>query len=158
MTPRQQRFVEAYTDPEGGALGNATKAAVASHPDPDEANVGSQSTLGSRWLQQVEITDAIEAKLERAGAGQQIRLDQLGKIITGQYVAETVSTVDAGEGRRTTTTTKSRPTPTAIVKAIDQVARLDGSYVKTKAVGDALSSEFKAMARRFRPVPKKRKG
>jgi len=86
MTPKQAKFVAAYTDDSAKTLGNATQSAMVAYPN---MSIESASTQGSRLLQKADIRQSIQEILEEENAGYKVRLRSIIATALGHGTVQT---------------------------------------------------------------------
>ena len=155
---RTRDFIRHYTDPDGGTYGNGRQSALKAgygNGDPTQAEV-----YASKLLRTDKVMNEVDAILESRGAGIQVRLELLADIAMGKRQTETKTLTTSLDGKGNITETEATVTHDTtnqdVIKGNEILNRMNGHYEKTKAVGDAMSSELKQIMRdqraKFREV------
>jgi len=126
---RAARFVVEITDPDSPNYGNALGSAV-SAMDVTYETAHKQSY---KLMRQDRIRNEIERILEERGMGKEHRSSVLIDLITQKMTRKTERYNAEGE---LVEVVKSGPTFSDIIKAIDTLNRMDGTYTDQKKVSD----------------------
>lgn len=126
---RAARFVVEITDPDSPNFGNALGSAV-SAMDVTYETAHKQSF---KLMRQDRIRNEIERILEERGMGKEHRSSVLIELITQKMSRKTERYNEEG---KLVETVKSSPTFSDIIKAIDTLNRMDGTYTEQKKVSD----------------------
>jgi len=126
---RAARFVVEITDPDSPNFGNALGSAVSSM-DVTYETAHKQSY---KLLRQDRIRNEIERILEERGMGKEHRSSILIELITQKMTRKTERYNAEGE---LVEVVKSGPTFSDIIKAVDLLNRMDGTYSEQKKVFD----------------------
>jgi hypothetical protein len=141
-------FVAAYTDPDSDTYGNARQSYARAHPN---ASIETAGANGSKKLNNTSVRAYIEQTLEEIGAGRQVRLAALQRVIQGTHV-KTVRTTgtrvgEDGSPQEYETTVESTPSASEIIKAIDLVNKMTGLYDANRESATAARQEYMKMRR-----------
>lgn len=126
---RAAQFVVEITDPESPNFGNALGSAV-SAMDVTYETAHKQSY---KLMRQDRIRNEIERILEERGMGKEHRSSVLIELITQKMTRKTERYNAEGE---LVEVVKSGPTFSDIIKAVDILNRMDGTYTDQKKVSD----------------------
>ena len=126
---RAARFVVEITDPDSPTFGNALGSAV-SAMDVTYETAHKQSY---KLMRQDRIRNEIERILEERGMGKEHRSSVLIELITQKMTRNTERYNEEG---KLVETVKSGPTFSDIIKAVDLLNRMDGTYSDQKKVSD----------------------
>lgn len=126
---RAAQFVVEITDPDSPNFGNALGSAV-SAMDVTYETAHKQSY---KLMRQDRIRNEIERILEERGMGKEHRSSVLIELITQKMSRKTERYNEEG---RLVETVKSGPTFSDIIKAVDLLNRMDGTYTDQKKVSD----------------------
>lgn len=126
---RAARFVVEITDPDSPNYGNALGSAV-SAMDVTYETAHKQSY---KLMRQDRIRNEIERILEERGMGKEHRSSVLIDLITQKMTRKTERYNAEGE---LVEVVKSGPTFSDIIKAVDTLNRMDGTYTDQKKVSD----------------------
>ena len=126
---RAARFVVEITDPDSPNYGNALGSAV-SAMDVTYETAHKQSY---KLMRQDRIRNEIERILEERGMGKEHRSSVLIELITQKMTRKTERYNAEGE---LVEVVKSGPTFSDIIKAVDTLNRMDGTYTDQKKVSD----------------------
>jgi hypothetical protein len=126
---RAAQFVVEITDPDSPNFGNALGSAV-SAMDVTYETAHKQSY---KLLRQDRIRNEIERILEERGMGKEHRSSVLIELITQKMTRKTERYNAEGE---LVEVVKSGPTFSDIIKAVDTLNRMDGTYSDQKKVSD----------------------
>ncbi len=145
MNIKHQDFISKYTDPNNSVTyGNGTQAVQAVYHYPSDKTAGVQAT---RLLKIDSVRSDVERIISELNMGAKVRLNAINCIITGKHRQETTTTTVDAEGKEYKSTTLKAPRASDIVKAVDLVEKITGTYDKNRAVTDAVSVELKAVFR-----------
>lgn len=126
---RAAQFVVEITDPDSPNFGNALGSAV-SAMDVTYETAHKQSY---KLMRQDRIRNEIERILEERGMGKEHRSSVLIELITQKMTRKTERYNAEGE---LVEVVKSGPTFSDIIKAVDTLNRMDGTYTDQKKVSD----------------------
>jgi len=126
---RAAQFVVEITDPDSPNFGNALGSAV-SAMDVTYETAHKQSY---KLMRQDRIRNEIERILEERGMGKEHRSSVLIELITQNMTRKTERYNAEGE---LVEVVKSGPTFSDIIKAVDTLNRMDGTYTDQKKVSD----------------------
>jgi len=126
---RAAQFVVEITDPDSPNFGNALGSAV-SAMDVTYETAHKQSY---KLMRQDRIRNEIERILEERGMGKEHRSSVLIELITQKMTRKTERFNAEGE---LVEVVKSGPTFSDIIKAVDTLNRMDGTYTDQKKVSD----------------------
>lgn len=142
LKPYQKHFIAEYV--RNG--GNGTKAIMVAKPEKPYA---SARTAASLLLSQEHIQSAVAAYAEELGLGYKECLRALHHSLNSKVTIQ--QEYSDSEGKLTSTVKTIRdPSPVEISRLVDIVNKTTGRYETNRAVGNALSSQFKQLANRHR--------
>lgn len=157
LTPKRKAFVAHFTDPEGDTYLNATRSAMKASPNVSRETA---STLGSRWLHNDAIAEAIERVLEEHGASMDVRVGKLASIAKGEYThTTTYRNYNIVKGKRKLKSLRDieiQASPQDVIRANDVLNRMQGIEERHKLVREVQSEAMRMALRRFAPGTSKR--
>ena len=139
---RAARFVVEITDPDSPNFGNALGSAV-SGMDVTYETAHKQSY---KLMRQDRIRNEIERILEERGMGKGHRSSILIELITQEMSRNTERFNSEGE---LVEVVKSSPTFSDIIKAVDLLNRMDGTYTQQKSVSDQERDEHRLLLKQI---------
>jgi hypothetical protein len=144
IKPDHRRFIQEYLS-NGN---NGTQAMLSVHPDVQKRSAG---VMGSRLLSSVKIQNELQAIAESIGMSNRFLLEKLYYNLTIDTVKSKQTRIDP-EGKTIETVVWERDrTPAETAKLVDVANKTTGNYERNRAIGNALSSQFKALAKRYAP-------
>ena len=147
LKPFEAKFVQEYIK-----TSNATESMQRAKPNLKRTSAG---VRGSNALQNVRIRSAIQQTAKRLGLTDKFLLDHLRSQLISPIQSEQVRYDSEGNVLERVAWKRS-PTPSEAAKVVDVINRSTGLYELNRAAGQALSSQFKALAKRYQPVLSKR--
>jgi phage terminase small subunit len=144
---QQQLFIDNYIDQSKDTFNNATQSYLAAYGNKSYKSAQVQA---SRLLSKPIIQDTIEQLIEELNMGPKVRLKNIEAIITGKHRQETVTTSTDADGKEYTSKTLKGPRASDVIKAVDLVEKITGTYDKNRAKADVVSTELKALIKRTR--------
>ena len=133
---------------------NGTQAFKAVRPN---VKTTSAATSAFHLLRSPKIQSHMAAIAEEIGLGDRFRLEQLRFALCESVVSEQVRYNAAGEVVDRMSFKRS-PTPAERARVVDVINKSTGLYELNRAAGNALSSQFRELARRYAPKLKRTTG
>ena len=141
LTLKQQDFISYYLNPDDiGTYGNATKSAGKAYKCK---NLLTASSVGCELLTSPKIQAAISQIQADKSTGLKVRTDQLGRIIQGSYIQQTVKTTKAGKTVTRREHTQRTPSPAEITRAAHVLSKIDGTYNTNEIKQDVMTQRLK---------------
>lgn len=125
LTPKQQVFVAAYTNPGTETFMNGAKSAGVASPMLSDRY---RALVAYRWKNKPAVQNAIQEQLENQGFGMDRRLQVLAEI--GNGVARTTRETVTKTGQ--VVEVEVRPSIKERLQAIDLANKIDGTYSQQK--------------------------
>jgi phage terminase small subunit len=145
LTPRQQRFIAAYTDPDAPTFGNATQSYLHSHPTP--ITTSTASSEGHRTLKTPLVRETIDQILERNNASYQVRIEHLLSIALGQQTVKTRTEQRGADGNLISEAITERDiSPADRTRALKMLHDLTGESDLARARGQVMSQDLRRKA------------
>jgi hypothetical protein len=149
ISVKQSRFIEYLTNPKSPSYGNQT----ASYKRAYGLNL-SDSTAAAKASQAVrrdKVHSWIDAILRRQGVDTKARVAELALIAHNKSTPRTNTKIIEQGGKRKVITTTEQPTHSERLRAIDQLNKLSGDYVKASHAGtlQAQADYDRLMSRTF---------
>ncbi len=142
---QHQQFIDNYTDINNtDTFNNATQSYLQTYP---KAQYNTAQVQSSRLLSTPMIQGSIEALIDELNMGAKVRLNTINQVLTGRHEQKTTTTSQDKDGNEYTATTVKSPTASDTLKAVDLLAKIDGTYDKNKAKADVVSTELKELIR-----------
>jgi len=145
---QHRQFINYYTNIDNKeTFGNGTQSYLATYPNADYSTA---TVNASKLLSKTSIRSEIELLVEQMNLGNQVRLQTIKQIILSQTSQKTVTKATDKDGNTYETVVERPPTATERLKAIDLLAKLDGTYDKNRVKADIMSSELKSIIKKHK--------
>lgn len=148
MTLKQRDFIANYTNIDNPkTYSNATQSVKQSYGYSDD---NSAAVMGNHLLSNSKVIDSIEQNIIDLGMESKVRLKAINEVINGTHRQETVTETTDKDGNTYTSKTLKAPRASDLVKAVDLIEKITGTYDKNKAKADVVSADLKDIMRRHR--------
>jgi phage terminase small subunit len=147
VTTKQKAFAQNYIDPNSPTFGNGTQSALrAGYSKSGNKDVA--KSIASETLRKPYVQTYMSALLDKIGLNHEVRLLALYDVITAKHRV-TVTETEHSDGSKTVSTTRAPVRDADRIKAIDVLYKVDGSYARAGAEGEAARKEYEDMRKRI---------
>ncbi len=141
-------FIHNYTNIDNPkTFNNGTQSYKATYPG---VQLDTANSNASRLLSKGNIQDSIELMVKELQLGPKVRLQAIKEVISGRHNQTTTSTTKQGRKILYKSTSVKSPSANEVIRAVDLVEKITGTYDKNRAKADVMSSELKSLLRRHR--------
>ncbi len=147
LTLKQQAFIDNYINPDSPTYSNGKQSVIQAY---GYDNPNSASVTASNLLTNTKVLSEMDRLLDELNMGAKVRLQSINSIMTGKHTQKTTTTTTDAEGKKYRAVTVKAPTASDVLKSIDLLARIDGTYDKNKVKADLVSTELKGLIKKHR--------
>ena len=148
MTLKQKGFIANITDIDNPkTFSNGTRSVMKAY-NYDNTNMA--AVQANNLLSNPKVQSEVDRIMHELDLGPKVRLKAIKKIVEGDHTQTTVNTTKKGRKTLYKSTTVKSPRASDVIKAVDLLSKIDGTYDKNKAKADVVSTELKAIFRQQR--------
>lgn len=142
LTLKEKLFAERFANPKSETFSNKTQSYLSVYKVKPDTNPDTVRQSAMRLSRKPHIASYIEQVMEDCNMDSVVRVNSIAQIVNGSHIKVTKIKNAKGEVVKIV---EQSVTPQEIIKGVDTLNRMDGTYEKRKAEGTIAVTEYRKL-------------